>query len=809
MRPRLLPALLLVLLLGPALAAGHGEDEGLRGPLDAAARDFDQLHLDVRITPDLETGRIEGRVRIAFESLVDGLTKLRLHAVDLRVLAAVDADARALPFEQQDGLVTVELPRALGRGEATDVTLAYRGTPTRGLYFHRPTPAHPDTPYFLYSQGQSNDTRHWIPCYDLPDDRFAWDLHVTVPEALETVSNGELVASETLDDGRRLDHWRFDDRAPSYLMSLVVADLATVRTTWRDVVVEYHGVVDRADELETALGRTPAMLEFYSDWLDAPYPWKRYAQTFVWDFLYGGMENVTATTLHMRALHTETARPNYRSEGLVAHELAHMWFGDLLTCRTWNGIWLNEGFATYLTDLYFGAWLGDDEFRVRRRAQNGGYMDGTPNAAALDLKRDPRGDRPLELFGGKQYARGAAILHMLRLELGDDTFQRAIRAYVREHRDREVETEDLRRVTEQVAGRDLSFFFDQWVYGAGYPVLDVRWDEKRGRLSVTQVQEQRGGQGLFRFTLPVRAGPDGEVQGLRLWRRHHAFDLPAWKGAPFLRVGVGGDLLARIRFEQSPAAWAEALAHDPDVTGRLDAVQALEQQGEAAADDLARALLADPSWVVREAAARALAPMDREPTAGAALLAATGDEDPRVRVAVLDALGARTRDEAADALRMAAREETKDYPRAAAARALGRVKAPGAFELLQDLLAVESHDDVVRAGALDGLASLGDPRGAGLARPFLDYAWGRGGTHRLRDAALSCLLELVPDDPSTHQALLAALDDPYHRMRARAATACGTYDVQDAKTRLVRLAAQDRSSQVKRAAQAALEQLGR
>ncbi len=799
-------AALLALLLAPA-AAGHGDDAGDPGPLDAATRDFDQLHLDIRVTPDLDAGTIEGRVRIAFESLVEGLSTLRLHAADLQVLAAVDDTARALAFEQKDGILRISLGRTLSRGDGGAITIAYRGTPRRGLYVHRPTPRHPDTPTFLYSQGQSNDTRHWIPCYDLPDDRFAWDLRVTVPDDLHSVSNGRLVDSDGTEDGSRTDHWRFEDRAPSYLISLVVAELATRSTTWRDVRVEYSAVPERAAELETALGRTPEMLEFFSDWLDEPYPWKRYAQTFVWDFIYGGMENVTATTLHMRALHAEAARPNYRSEGLVAHELAHMWFGDLITCRTWSGIWLNEGFATYLTDLYFGSWLGDEAFRLRRRSQNRGYMNGTPNAANLKLVRHPRGDRPLELFGGKQYARGAAILHMLRLELGDEMFQRAIRAYVDEHRDDTVATEDLKRVAERVAGRDLSFFFDQWVYGAGYPTLTIRWDAGRGRVHVTQTQEQRGGQGLFRFTLPVRAGEDGPLHRLRIWRRTHTFDLPDAKDAPFVRVGVGGDLLAKLNLQMPRAAWVKALALDPDVTGRLDAIEALEQHGEQVATDLGRALMGDPSWAVREAAAKALAPMDLDATAGAALLAASGDEDPRVRVAVYEALGGRTRDEAADVLLLAARDERKDYPRAAAAHALGRVQAGAAYDVLRDLLAVDSHDDVVRSGALDGLAALGDRRGAGLARTYLDYAWGRGGTHRVREAALRCMLALAPDDATTHESLVALLDDPYHRMRARAAEACGTYEVRRAKPRLAQMATQDPFGQVKRAAKKALETL--
>lgn len=802
--------LLLALFLGLLLPVGavHGDD-GVPGGtlLDAGTRDFDQLHLDLHVTPDLERGTVEGRATLSFEALVDGLRRLRLHSEDTRVLAVVGEEGEALAFTQAKGVLTIDLTGSLGRGQGSSVTVTYRSTPRRGLYFHRPTKRHPETPLFMYSQGQANDNRRWIPCYDLPDDRFAWDIRVTVQDDFETVSNGVLAGSEDLDDGRRRDHWCFEDRSPSYLVSLIVADLEIIRTTWGDVALEYGAVPGHVEELHTALGDTPNMLEFYSTYLDAPYPWTRYAQTFVWDFVYGGMENITATTLNMRALHRPAARPNYTSDGLVAHELAHMWFGDLITCRTWNGIWLNEGFATYLTDLYVEHRDGRDAFLLRRRNQNRSYMDGTPNPGDLGLVRDARGDRPLELFGGKEYNRGAAILHMLRLELGDEGFRNAIRTYVKRFRDRTVTSEDLRLAVETAAGRDLRWFWDQWVYGAGYPVLAVTWEPSRRRLIVHQVQARKGGQGLFRLTLPVRCGPTGEVRRLRVWRDHHVFQFPEEKRAPYLRVGVGGDLLARIRFSQGPAAWAAALRLDPDVTCRLDALEALDEHGPAAVPALAAALASDDSWAVRAKAAEGLGHMDADADAGKALRAARADADPRVRESVFEALGTRTRVEVEAVLLAAAQEETHDYPRAAAARSLGRVKAKGAWDVLLALLGVDSHGDVVRAGALEGLRNLGDPRAAGVARSFCDYRWGKGGAQRMRQTALDCATSLAPDAPETHALLVDLLLDPHHAMRKRVAKACGTYGVRQAHARLQALAKNDGSGGVRAAAKHALEEL--
>jgi aminopeptidase N len=772
-------------------------------PLDATTRDFDQLHLDLRVVPDLATGTVEGEVRLRLASVADPLRQVRLHSMDTVVLSVREADAEALPWRLEGDVLTVDLAEPLPRGTEMTLAVEYRSTPRAGLHFHRPTDRHPKTPWFLYSQGQGNENRRWIPCYDLPDDRLTWDVHVTVKDAFDTVSNGTLVERAATGEGTRTDHWSFPFQSPTYLLSLIVADLETVEDRWRDVKLEYSAVPGYAEQLRTSLGDTPRMMEFFSSYLDAPYPWPRYAQTYVWDFVYGGMENTTATTLNMRALHLPAARPNYMSEGLVAHELAHMWFGDWITCRTWDGIWLNEGFATYFTDLYFEHRDGRDAFLLRRREQNEGYMEGTPNAANLELKRDPRGDKPMELFGGKQYNRGAAILHMLRLELGDETFRDGLREYVRRNQDRTVTSEDLRRAVETVAGRDLQWFFDQWVYGAGYPTLDVR--RQGGRLTIRQAQDRRNGQGLFRLTVPVRAGANGVTQQVRLWRESH--DVEVDKDAPYVRVGGGGDLLVRVRFDQGAAAALAMLASDPEVAARLDAIQVLEAGGDDATAAFARALGADAHWAVRQAAAEALAPRDADPAAGAALLAAVKDPDPRVRETVLEALGRRGRDEVEAALLEALASETHDYPRAAAARSLGKTMSRAAYAALEKLLALDSHGDVVRQGALEGLGALGDPRGADLAAPFTDYAWSRGSNHRLPEAALACVLKLAPDHEATHRLVMSLFEDPHPGARRRAAEAAGTYLVHAARGGLERLEREDRDGSVKQAARRALDRL--
>jgi aminopeptidase N len=791
-------------------------------PLDATTRDFDQLHLRVSIEPHVKEGWVDGLAALTFASLADPLRVLRLHCEETDVLSVIDPGTEPLVFRVADDILSITLGEPLPRGQESEVRIRYRSKPTQGLFFHCPTGDCPDMPLEMYSQGEGTDNRRWIPCYDEPDDRLTVAMDVKVPTDLKTVSNGTLTGSTPSRDGKtRQDHWRLEQRIPTYLISLIVGRFETITEKWKDVPLEYNGQIGRTEEIRTGFASTPAIMAFFVDYIGHPFPYPRYAQTTVWDFVYGGMENAGATTMNMRLLHTPDAKPNYSPDNLVAHEMAHQWFGDLLTCRTWDHLWLNEGFATYFADLFFEHRDGPEEFAIDRFEQNRRYMEGTPRPETLNLKPSPRGDVPLELFGGKQYNRGAAILHQLRIELGDDLFREGVRRYVKDHQDEAVVTEDLRHSMEAAAGRDLKWFFDQWVYGAGYPVLDVSYafakppgGGKPGQAVVTVVQTQAAGSGqpeAFRLRVPIRfATREGAVNGvLDLRQRRQTFTVPI-EGAEaprYLRVGVGGGTFAKASVKQDRAAWAAMLASEPDPTARMQAAETLPDWPDATTvEDLARALAGDASYAVRAEAADALGRIDGPAPLGA-LLAALSDGDARVRESVAEALGGRTRDEAGKVLTTLATSDPSPYVRAAAALSVGRVHADGAFETLQSLLSVDSHREVVRKGAFLGFRALGDARAIELAKPLLVYNWRRGDHHGMRQEAMNMVLALAPDEPSSHAVVVSLLDDPYFRMREWAAEAAGKYLVRSAEARLKTMADSDPHGGAKRAAKEALERL--
>jgi len=790
---------LAVLGCGAALAAD--------APLDATTRDFDQVHLRLEVEPKIREGTVEGTAALTFVALTDDFRRLRLHSEDTTVLVVTDRKGRKLGFSTEKGILGIDLAGPLATGDEETVTIVYRSKPTSGLWFHAPTKEHPHVPLSVYSQGQGTANRHWIPCYDEPDDRLTLSMYITIERPLRTVSNGMYLKEEYLADNRRRDYWKLDHRIPTYLITLAAGPY----DYWVDEgepYIEFWTFPGSMPAAKHALRNTRRMLELFEKITGVEYPYERYAQVFVWDFLYGGMENATATTLNMRALHGPETEPNYSAESLVAHELAHQWFGDLITCRTWHHIWLNEGFATYFADLWFAESKGTEVFRLRRFRQTSGYLEGTRRPESLGLERAPRGDRPLELFGGKQYSRGAAILHLLRHEIGDRAFFAAIRGYAKKHADSAATTESFRRSVERAAGRDLGWFFEQWVYGAGYPRLLVSWEyeaaAKRVRVRVRQTQPEKGGQGLFRLSLPVVVyRPDGEIRATRVvFAREHEFTLTCPEPPVGLRVDPEEWLLAEVTISQSFAAWSHQ-ARRGDPVGRIRALREVVRFGRRGEAVLIAALRDDPSWAGRREAAIQLGRLRGGTRACPALLDARADDDARVREEVWNAMG----EVSYETLRESIEGEKHPHVRAAIARAAGRAHLPVSFDLLAGLLSEESHRETVRHGALDGLRILGDFRAVELARPYLEYRWGLGAQSRMRQAALDLILALDPDSRETRAIVIGLLVDPYFRMRSRAANACATYGIREAIPALTRARDHDRHGGVRHAARGALSKL--
>lgn len=710
----------------------------------------DVRHVKIVLDIDVDARRIRGRCSLTLAPIDAPLGWLPLDAVELDI-HRVSAGGRDLPHRHDGKVLRVDLGPAAADPDTAEVVLDidYSGSPRRGIYFVGPDETHPDKPVQVWTQGQDEDSRYWFPCFDAPHEKATSEVIATVPARFTVVSNGTLLA-DTVDEaaGRRTAHWRFDTPHACYLISLVAAELSEIRAQWGDVDVLYYVTPGREEDARRTLGRTPEMLELLSRLFRVPYPYEKYAQVFVADFIFGGMENTTATTLTDVVLLDERATVDRDAEDLVVHELAHQWFGDLLTCRDWSQGWLNEGFATYAEYLWRDHAHGRDEAAMELRDWAHAYFDEDATRYRRKVVTNVF-DQPIEIFDRHLYQKGGLILHMLRQILGDEPFWRSIAHYLDRHRTGSVETRDLARAMEAASGRVLDWFFDQWITeGAGHPELEVRytWDAERrlARVSVRQTQEVDATTPLFRLPLVMRFRIDGGDVDVR-------FEVTAQQETFFFALAdeptqaifdPGKHVLARVDFDKGLDLLAAELAEATEAIDRVDAAERLARRGgRKAMEALVRGLASDPFWGVRAACADGLGEIRTAQARDALIEAIATTANARARRAVCRALGAFRGDErAAEALiGVIERGDASYFVEAEACLALGKTRSPRAPAVLRQAAERESFMDVIRQNVYRGLAAARDDG----AIPLLVEVAMRGRRAHGRHAALGALAQLV------------------------------------------------------------------
>jgi aminopeptidase N len=746
-------------------------------------RSFDVLHIKAVLTLDMEKDSIAGSVTHTLAPLHASLSRMTLDcgpALEVsRVTQGPDGAEAQFQHVGETLVITLDPPRPAG--EPFDVTVAYSGTPENGLHFVPPDAANPDRPKAAWTQGEVAENRHWLPCYDEPNDMATTEMIVTVAKPYSVVSNGALVATTDVPDGKRAFHWKMEQPHSSYLITLAVSDFNVFRDEVAGVPVEYY-VLKNVDEptARRFMGRTPRMLAFFAEVTGQPYPYPKYAQICLPEF-NGGMENTTATSMTDAALLDPLEALEGEMDGLVAHELAHQWFGDLMTCKDWSHLWLNEGFASYFDPLFLERERGEDEFRLRMRAVLEGYL-----AADRGYRRpivETRYDNPTQLFDGMAYAKGAAVLHALRGVLGDEAWWGGIRRYVATNKFRNVETADLRKAFEAATGEDLGWFFDQWVFKAGHPELKASWryepDDGTVRLKVEQAQKLDDQTPLFRLpTIAEILDAPGKSRRVAVVidGASQEFVLPAESEPKAVLLDPEGWIPKQMRFERPVAENLFLLEHGPTVLARLDAAEALADEAKGSAE--AREALA-AAWKREKSPTAAVKMVEAIPRGDAAfrpaLLAAADSPEPRVRVAAVGGLAELDRDPAAEALLRKTWDEAEaPYgARRAALRGLVGWDVEDAEKLVEAALDLPAGRYVLAATALDLILDRRDERSRELAAAYVAH----GRPPRLRYAALQALEGLVRDDAALQDLIVPLAEDPDRLVRVRAWALIGRHRI--------------------------------
>jgi aminopeptidase N len=741
---------------------------------------IDHLALDVSL--DLPNKSIRTKATLEVRRIDAAADELLLDAVGFDVReVTLDGKSVTWRYDGRTLRVAVDPDRDKAR-----VLVTYRATPRRGLYFLEPDEHYPNRPRQVWSQCQEEDARHWFPCHDSPHLKMTTEIVAHVPNGWFALSNGALVSSSKPKDGDWTYHWKMSDPHPSYLVTLATGDFSEIadnaKVGDREVPVTYLVPKGREEDARRTFGRTPEIIRHFSDVTGVPYPWNKYAQIVVSDFIFGGMENTTATTMYEHILLDERAVIDITSDDLVAHELAHQWFGDFVTCRAWYEGWLNEGFATFFEHVWREKRLGRDEYDFGLKVDLEAYLGEAHGRYRRPIVCQDY-DAPLDLFDRHLYEKGGLVLHALRSEVSDAVFWRGIRAYLAGHARGVVETRDLQRAVEDVSGRGLGRFFEQWVLKPGHPEMDVEiaWD--KGVLTVVTKQTQPtsdGVPGCFEVALDLDLGDaEGQVarRGLRVTEKQQSFAVPAPERPAVVVVDPELRIVGEVRVKAPADMLRAQLAKAPTARGRWLAAQALAKIDDPPTiDALARALEDEREfWGTRTECAAALGKI-RARECFEALRKSRQTAHPKVRRAVIEALGSFRTTEAMEAIKPYALRDDSYLVESEAARALGRTRQVAAFDTLVDLLERPSWFDVVRAGAIDGLAALRDDR----AVPHLSARTRYGHPPRARRAAVVALPKLA-SDRKTREAIEQLLDDPDPLLRIDAVRALG--DLGDAKAR--------------------------
>ena len=328
----------------------------------ARDRNFRIEHTRIEIDLDFDKCSISGQVTHKISPFANRLRSVEFDSVDLAIIEA-KVNGKDASFNIGPSSVRVDLGFDLDPGSSAEVNLSYTGTPKKGLYFRGPTKNYPTRFLHAFTQGESADNRYWFPCYDYPNNKGTSEVLVHAPSNMTVISNGRLISVTEAQTGKKL--WHFSQEIPhsSYLQSLVVGEYEKISELHGGISVEYYVPSERKQDAARSFGKTPKMLDFFSKVTGQKYPYPKYAQSVVSEFMFGGMENISATTLTDLTLHDEREHMDYQSDDLVSHELAHQWFGDLLTCSDWSHAWLNEGFATYFNALFREQDNGWDDFQ--------------------------------------------------------------------------------------------------------------------------------------------------------------------------------------------------------------------------------------------------------------------------------------------------------------------------------------------------------------------------------------------------------------------------------------------------------------
>jgi aminopeptidase N len=580
----------------------------------------DIIHTKLEVSFDYPKQYLYGKATITVKPYFKPAFYLDLDAqgMDIKTVSLVTGDIKSpLKYIYDNKVLTITLDRIYKNTEEYKVYIEYTAKPNdlkvqgsaaindaKGLYFINPLGTEKNKPTQIWTQGEMQSNSCWFPTIDSPNERMTQEIYMTVPDKYVTLSNGLLLLSRKNTDGTRTDYWKQSLAAAPYLTMMAVGDFAIVKDKWRGMEVNYYVEKDYEKYAKQAFGATPDMLEFFSTRLGVYYPWEKFSQIVVRDYVSGAMEN-TGAVLHGEALmKTDREMIDDSKEEYVAHELFHQWFGDLVTCESWSNLPLNESFATYGEYLWNEHKNGIDEADRGLQSDLNTYLQQS-RVKDPNLIRFTYNDKE-DMFDGISYQKGGCVLHMLRKYVGDDAFFASLKLYLINNKFKAVEIHNLRLAFEEVTGEDLNWFFNQWFLDHGHPDLDIKhsYNDTTKKVVITIEQVQDFSKNPL-FKLPIKidlySGKKVESHTVVINKAKEVFTFDAAVNPDLVNVDAEKMLLCTKTDKKSVYELAFQYNNAPLYMDRYEAIQqlgALPDSSELVVKTLVQGL-SDPFWSIR------------------------------------------------------------------------------------------------------------------------------------------------------------------------------------------------------------------
>lgn len=572
---------------------------------------------------------------IAEVSLVEGSNKKKLEYTYDKKVIAIQLDKQYMMADTfRIYIEYTAKPNELEAGGSAAITS------DKGLYFINPDGKDKSKPQQVWTQGETQASSAWFPTIDRPNERMTNEIYMTVDKRFVTLSNGELTFQADNGDGTRTDHWRMDLPHAPYLVMMAVGEYAVVKDKWRDKEVNYYVEKPYEPYAKEIFANTPEMLEFFSTRLGVPYPWNKYSQVIVRDYVSGAMENTTASIFGEFCQKTDRELVDSDNQDIVAHELIHQWFGDLVTCESWANLPLNESFATYGEYLWNEYKFGRDHADHALQNDLQSYLSEA-STKQVNMIRYYYEDKE-DMFDSHSYAKGGRILHMLRKYVGDDAFFASLKLYLETNKYQSVEIHDLRLAFEKVTGEDLNWFFDQWFLASGHPELEIKYnyDAALKKQTVTIIQKQKKTRSwAYRLPMLVDIYANGKKERHEItvtqFEQEFVFDAPV--KPDLVNVDAEKMLLAIKKDNKTLAEYEFQYSNAPLYLDRYESIDAMRKNVN---DSMARQVLVkgldDKSWSIRVITLNTLVPA--KAITKEKLMEMAKDRHPKVRSAAIEAL---------------------------------------------------------------------------------------------------------------------------------------------------------------------------